>query len=186
MTFYILLHIAISKLIMKNSILKPQDVVILLKITSSSQIGWRQVDLAHSLNMSQSEISHSIKRCQYNGFLNETGKKLRAYAFFDFLRYGIKYVFPQKPGALQRGIPTAHSAPPLQDKINGEDIYIWPSPTGKVRGQTILPLYPTVPESVSDDKLFYELLALVDVLRVGKAREQELAIPELEKRLMIA
>lgn len=169
---------------MKNTALKPQDIVILLKIISSSKENLRQVELAASLHMSQSEISHAIKRCQYNGFLNNDGNKIMAHAFFEFLRYGIKYVFPQKPGAIHRGIPTAHSAPPLQEKIDSSDIYVWASPRGKVRGQTIVPLYPSVPDSVSNDKLFYELLALVDVLRVGRAREQRLAIPELEARII--
>jgi hypothetical protein len=36
---------------------------------------------------------------------------------------------------------------------------------------------------VGADSLFYELLCLVDSLRVGKVREQELAAVELKKRL---
>jgi len=45
-------------------------------------------------------------------------------------------------------------------------------------------LYKTVPEiSVKDEKL-YELLALTDALRIGKIREQKIAIVELTKRIL--
>jgi len=48
-----------------------------------------------------------------------------------------------------------------------------------------LPLYPSVPEAANKDEKLYELLALADALRVGRAREKELAIVELKKRLGI-
>jgi hypothetical protein len=34
--------------------------------------------------------------------------------------------------------------------------------------------------------MFYELLAIVDTIRVGRARELKIAIEELEKRLQYA
>ena len=46
-----------------------------------------------------------------------------------------------------------------------------------------MPLYPSVPEAALKDEKLHELLALVDALRVGRAREKELAIRELKKRL---
>ncbi len=58
-----------------------------------------------------------------------------------------------------------------------------PYSKGTVRGHSILPLYPSVPEAALKDKQLYELLALTDALRVGRAREKELAIMELMKRL---
>jgi hypothetical protein len=44
-------------------------------------------------------------------------------------------------------------------------------------------LYVSVPEAVLKDEVLYELLALVDALRVGRAREKEIAVAELKKRL---
>jgi hypothetical protein len=103
----------------------------------------------------------------------------------EFLIHGLKYVFPAYPGALVRGVPTAHSAEPLKGLLMVDDLnpLVWPSATGKVKGQEITPLYGSVPEVVGADSLFYELLCLVDSLRVGKVREQELAAVELKKRL---
>jgi hypothetical protein len=63
--------------------------------------------------------------------------------------------------------------------------YVWASAKGKIKGQSIIPLYKSVPEVVENeaDSQLYELLCLVDSLRVGKIREQELAGMELNKRL---
>jgi hypothetical protein len=45
-------------------------------------------------------------------------------------------------------------------------------------------LYKQLPEVIEDDCRFYELLCLVDALRIGKVREQELAIAALKERLI--
>ena len=83
-------------------------------------------------------------------------------------------------------MPTAHSAPPLSKRIlaNGEAL-VWPDPEGTLRGQSIRPLYATVPSAARNDQKLYELLALVDAIRVGKARERKLAEEELGKRLAL-
>jgi hypothetical protein len=167
-----------------NYQMKPQDVVILLKIIAGNNDDWKQRVLADSLIMSQSEISQSVVRMQYAGLLFENGKKVMRNSLLEFLQYGISYVFPQKPGAMVRGIPTAHSFSPLNKIIMSDENYVWPSVKGKMRGQSILPLYPSVPDAVSNDNQLHELLSLVDALRIGKARERKLAVEELTNRLM--
>ncbi len=105
----------------------------------------------------------------------------------DFLIYGLKYVFPAEPGAIIRGIPTAHSAPPINEHISsGTDSYVWPYAKGTLRGQAIEPLYKTIPMVAQNDKLFYELLVIIDTIRVGRAREIKIAVEELGKRLKYA
>jgi hypothetical protein len=44
-------------------------------------------------------------------------------------------------------------------------------------------LHKNVPQAALEDVRFYELLALVDALRDGRARERNLAGRELKKRL---
>jgi hypothetical protein len=46
----------------------------------------------------------------------------------------------------------------------------------------VFPLYPSVPEVALKDHALHILLALVDALRVGRAREKELAAKELKNR----
>jgi len=169
---------------LQKSNMKPQDIVLLLKLVSIETDTWNQKPISDSLGMSQSEISESVARSKYAGLLNFKGKSVMRLALMEFLQYGITYVFPQKPGAVVRGIPTAHSASPLHKIIKSDDQYVWPSGKGELRGQSIIPLYPTVVKAVKNDGKLHELLALVDALRVGRAREKEIAIEELKKRIL--
>jgi hypothetical protein len=167
-----------------KQIISPQDVVILLKIIALGKNRWFQISLAESLGISQSEVSKSLMRSKYAGFLDPQGKHVMKIALMEFLQYGIRYVFPQKPGSVLRGVPTSHSVSPLKEIIQSEEHYVWPYGKGTVRGHSIIPLIATVPEAALKDPSLYEMLALVDALRVGRAREKQIAIQELKKRIL--
>ena len=69
---------------------------------------------------------------------------------------------------------------------NGDEPWghpVWPDPDGNVRGITFEPLSSSVPKAAKHDPALYELLALVDVLREGRARESQRAAKELAVRL---
>lgn len=168
----------------KHSGMRPHDIVILLKIAAKGAQQWLMKDLAVELGISASEVSESINRSVQAGLLANDKKKVKAAALSEFLQYGLPYVFPQQPGALVRGIPTAHAAPPLNKLIESNELYVWPSAKGNVRGQAIEPLYKSVVKAIEKDSKLYELLALVDALRVGRVREKQLAMEEIKKRLL--
>jgi len=165
--------------------LRPQDIVILLKILAREGSPWRQLDLAYELGLSQSEVTHGLERCMKSGLIEPSKRTPLKSALAELLIHGVKYVFPAQPGPVCRGLPTAHSAKPLAGKIvAGEsDQYVWPYSEGETRGQSIQPLYPSVPQAAKKDPKLYELLALIDAIRVGRAREKKLATEELLKRL---
>ncbi len=167
--------------------LKPQDIVVLLKVHNLHNSEWTYSNLANSLHISPSEVHAALKRCQVSGLYDSFSKKIRKNSLFEFLIHGLKYVFPVQPGALCRGIPTAHSAEPLKDLIVSDpnNVYVWASPEGTVKGQSITPLYKSVPEAVKNDAELYQMLSLVDAIRAGRIREQKIASQELEKRLAI-
>lgn len=168
----------------KHSGMRPQDIVVLLKIIALDRRPWRIVDLASSLHVSQSEISEALHRSSIAGLVDAAKKEVHRTSLLEFLLYGLRYVFPARPGPLVRGMPTAHSATPLAHHIvSGEEALVWPDEEGKVRGQSIEPLYRTVPQAARQDKSLYELLALVDALRIGRARERAAAGVELKRRL---
>ena len=169
----------------KNN-LKPQDVVILLKIIALGEKSWFHHTLAQEIGMSQSEVSQSLNRSRYAGLIDERRKKVNKLAFTEFLLHGVAYAFPQQPGALVRGVLTAHTAEPLNKIINANEKYVWPYAKGIDRGQAIEPLFSTVVEASLKDKELYELLTMVDALRVGRIREKEIAKKELEKRILNA
>ena len=140
-------------------------------------------DIAHDLSISASEVSESLNRSMIAGLLTSDKKKLMKQSLLEFLQFGLKYAFPQRPGGLVRGISTAYSAPPLSNIIQGEEALVWPYTEGEVRGQMIQPLHPSVPKACLKYPKLYEFLALADALRIGKAREQKLAIEILKERL---
>lgn len=163
--------------------MKPQDIVVLAKLISLNDPSYTQIELALSLEMSQSEISSSLSRSTYAGLLINNGKEVNQRLFFNFIKYGLAVSFPHHPGAIVRGTVTAHSAPPLNKEFLSDEKYVWPYAKGKDRGQSIIPLYPTVPKAVPLDSKLHELLALFDAVRVGRAREKNKALEILEQKL---
>ena len=111
--------------------LKPQDVVILLKIVALGNKEWMNNQLAYELGISPAEISCSLERCKIAKLIDNTKKKVNILSFQDFMIHGLKYVYPPLPGAIVRGMPTAFSAEPIKSKISqGQDSYVWPSKDG--------------------------------------------------------
>jgi hypothetical protein len=164
-------------------VLKPQDVVVLLKLSVAAG-EWSYPALAHALGMSPSEVHGAIRRAGESRLLNVATKRPNRKALLEFLVHGLRYVFPAERGGITRGLPTAHAAPPLNDRIAAGDVVpVWPDPEGEVRGEELRPLYRSVPGAARRDAALYELLALVDAVRGGRARERSLAIEELRRRL---
>jgi len=167
--------------------LKPQDVLILLKLISSKGSAKRNLDLAIELGISPAEICHGLERLKASKLIDPTKKKPMKRSLLEFLKYGLKYVFPAELGSLERGIPTAHAEESIAKKImtsKGELSYVWPSQEGKIRGIGLMPLYDSVPEAVKNDPTLHKLLSLIDVLRVGNIREVKFAEHELEKEIL--
>lgn len=164
--------------------MRPHDVVILLKIVAKGDTSWFNKDLANELYISQSEISESLNRSKIARLISGDKKHVFKLTLLDFLRYGLPYVYPEQPSSLVRGVPTSHSTPPLNEFIQSEQNFVWPYAKGTVRGFAIQPLHPNVPKACLQDPKLHELLAITDALRLGKARERNLAIEGLEKRFI--
>ncbi len=168
----------------KHNGMRPHDILILLKISLWESKEWRNIDLAFSLKISPGEITNALERCRIARLIDSKKKRVHRNALKEFIIYGLKYVFPVVPGSMVRGIPTAHSASPVKELIvTGQDVYVWPYVKGSVRGLEIEPLNKFVPEAALEDPDLYELLVLVDAIRIGRTREVKIAIEELEKRL---
>jgi hypothetical protein len=106
-------------------------------------------------------------------------------ASLEFLLHGFKYVFPPRyrPRTI-RGIPTAHAAPVAANRFGDAALPpVWPSPAGTARGLGVEPLYPSVAAIAVSDCAMYDRLALLDMLRMGRARETAWAASQLEERL---
>ena len=167
----------------KHSGMRPHDIIIILKIIAKGKKQWYMKDIAHELYISQSEVSESLNRNVMAGLIAYNKKRVLFSAVQEFIFYGLKYVYPQKPGAMVRGIVTAHSAMPLMEKIRSNQNFVWPYSEGDQRGFAVEPLHPNVPKACLKDDKLYELLALIDAIRLGNVREQNIAMDELKARL---
>lgn len=104
-----------------------------------------------------------------------------AHNLAEFALHGAKYAFPAVKLPLVVGVPTSHSAPAFAGVFApGSTDFVWPHPNGTVRGVGLEPLHPSVPFAAMQDAKLYEMLALFDALRVGKARERGMALVRLQ------
>jgi predicted nucleotidyltransferase len=170
--------------------LKPQDVLFLLKLVVIGKKPWSFNKMANDLGMSPSEVHAAAKRSMAAGLALKEADTIRAEVrnLEEFLLHGIQYAFVPDRGGLTRGMPTAYAAMPLagQRMAGTEPPPVWPDPEGEVRGEAFSPLYKSVPGAARRDPALYALLALVDALRSGRARERDMAKKELTKRLSAA
>ncbi len=163
--------------------MQSQDIIIALKLAfNSEELSYAK--LGEQLGLSASQVHAAVRRSEAAGLLLPGARKVNRGALIEFLVHGLKYVFPAKRGPVVRGMPTAHSAPPLNATIVGDgSALVWPDSEGVVRGESIEPLHKIVPIAAKRDNALYESLALVDAIRVGRARERKLAIKKLEAML---
>lgn len=162
--------------------LKPQDVMIVLGAVIKPPTSSTYQDRAWQLAMSSSEIHAADHRLKAAGLLAE-GRPVRA-ALEEFLIHGMRYVFVPELGSVVRGMSTAHAGPSLGALFVQDDLPpVWPDPEGQARGLSFSPLYRSAPEAARRDIRLYELLALADALRGGRARERKLATELMRKQL---
>jgi DNA-binding MarR family transcriptional regulator len=165
--------------------LKPQDILVQLKVALHPKDRWSYGSLAASLGLSASEVHAAVQRCIQAGLMDSEHRRANRAALEELLVHGVKYVFAADRGRITRGIPTAHAAPPLAGELTSDDELppVWPDPEGTVRGETLEPLYPSVPRAIRGDEKLYAGLALFDAIRVGRARERKLAAQRLHELL---
>ncbi len=165
--------------------LKPQDVLVCLKVALHGGQDWSYQSIADALFLSPSEAHAGAKRAGAARLLDLRRKTVYRSALTEFLIHGVRYAYPPQRGGLTRGVPTGYAAPPLARQFSSVqgDPPVWPTPEGRVRGYEFSPLYPSVPKAAAGDERLYELLALVDAIRDGRAREAGLAARELKARL---
>lgn len=172
-----------------SSLLKGQDILLLLKLIALGEDEkYTQAELAVSLCMSASEVNAGLQRLKGSRLIYLEPKMNRLTpnikACEEFLIHGLPYVFPGFLGEVVRGIPTSYAAPILNHELVFDEstIPVWPYYEGQAKGYLLKPLYSSIPKSFIKypDKKLYDLLALVDAIRSGRAREREIA----KKRLV--
>lgn len=164
--------------------MREQDLVVLLKKLTSKGRELSLRKLAEELGMSASSVSESLKRSKKAQLVDRNKKRVNTLALQEFMVHGLAYVFPAETGRIIRGVPTYVSASPLKEQINNSsEQFVWRYAKGEARGQMVEPLYPSVPEAALHDEELHQLLVIADTLRMGRSREKEIAIAELNKHI---
>lgn len=164
-------------------VLKPQDVVLALYLTGTS--ARTQSEIAGQVGLSQGEVSNALKRLRASRLLLDDARTIVVPHLVELCVHGIKYVFPAEVGRKVGGMPTVALAPPLAGNIFGEEAeLVWPSPRGTARAASLEPLHPCVVHAAERDERLYQLLSLLDGIRVGRARLREVAEKKFRDILM--
>lgn len=164
-----------------------QDVVVALKLLESPR--WPGFTaLSEALGMSLSQVHRSVARLSESRLFVESEQTIQRANLLRFVIHGVPFAFPARLGEIVRGVPTAWACPELKDTklttlLDDDLVPVWANSDGKIKGRAIEPLHAAAPMVAQADKRLYALLALIDVLRVGRAREREFAEAELQKRV---
>src|SRR5665647_1980334 len=99
--------------------LKPQDVVVTLKLCAYQSDRPPLANVAVDLGMSPSEVHAALRRARASKLIRVADRAERPNfsAILEFLVHGLKYVFPAERGEITRGIPTSYGAEPLKGLI---------------------------------------------------------------------
>jgi len=163
--------------------MRPHDIVVLLKMIATQQ-DMLFKDLSQELFISPSEISESLQRSRSAGLINYSKNQVNRQSLFEFLEFGFKYVFPAQLGTINIGIPTSTGHEFMRRHFSLEAYYVWPDFNGTQKGTSVEPLYSNQVKAIQKDPLLYEMLALMDVLRLEKVREVNYAKEQLRKRIL--
>jgi hypothetical protein len=162
-------------------------VVVALKLCAYPDARPAMSIIENDLSLSPSKVHGAIARLRASRLLHGPNLKDRPNisALEEFLKHGLMYAFPAKHGEVTRGIPTSYAAEPLKSEVSmSNDLPpVWPWPEGNSRGIGLKPLYKSVPKGALRDPNPYQILALVDAIRDGRARERKIAERDLVCRL---
>jgi hypothetical protein len=171
--------------------LRSQDVLVACKLYSFeiSKSEWTYAGLAASVGLSAGEAHNSYRRCR-SSLLLTPGGQVAGQQLVNLLTVAAPLVFYAARGGLASGMPTATWSPMLKGNFPeapGALPNVWPCQSegkGMVRGESVDPIYPTAPEAAGLDPVVYELLALVDVMRLGGRQEREVAGRLISKTIL--
>lgn len=170
--------------------MRPQDLMVLLRLAlvpeHDQMPGY--ASLAADLGLTASETHAAVERAIAAQLATKDAQgrpRVLLEPLRLFVQQGARYSFPATRGPQTRGLPTGYATAPLDALIRAsatEPPPVWPDKDGTMRGETLYPLYPTVPQAARRLPALHELLALFDAIRAGSARERALAIKLLDER----
>ncbi len=166
---------------LSQSTLRPGDIPVGLHLVTHPAEGYEE--LSATFAISTSSAHRAVGRLEHAGLVLPGERAANREALAEFLVHGIRYAFPPVRGPETRGMSTVWSAPALARVLPQAPSVVWPTDRGTARGEALAPLSDKVPAAARRDPWLYEMLALVDAIRLGQARDRKLAADRLAQRL---
>lgn len=166
-----------------DNALTPADLLVVIKLAAHGGEAASVRRLEDELGLSKSAVASSLQRLARLGLVKVEGRSMRRVnklLLRDCLEHAARWIAPAEIGDFELGLPTAHAAGALAEKLRGDgDPLVMPLPHGPMRGRVVTPLHPLAPAAAARDPKLYRLLAVVDALRIGRARDRRVAAEEL-------
>ncbi len=149
---------------------------------------WTVRSLAGELHLPPAAVQRSLARLGETPVYDAACRRVDRSAALELLEHALPFVAPARLGGPTRGVRTAWGAPVLAGRLapTDEPPPVWPAPEGDARGLTVEPLHPAVVALAASDPWMYEMLALIDGIRLGDARVRSVARELLRERLAVA
>jgi hypothetical protein len=168
-----------------QKVLNGQDIVLALRLVSLGMSESRPTleKIGSALEIGPSGVKGSLDRLQSARLADQERRPLLP-QLDEFLVHGVQFSFPASAGPPVRGIPTAWGVEGLlPDYVSEGPVPVWRFGAGEVRGYALEPLSKRALLARGNDPVLYNLLALVDALRLGDARVRALATDRLQQML---
>jgi hypothetical protein len=165
----------------KQPTLRPSDIVVALQLAIDPSAQFKTI--AESTGISAGECHNAVRRLRLSQLLLADERRPSNDALHQFLVQGMAFAFPAVIGTGTVGVPTAHSSPAFRGILESSDHVVWAHADGSARGQSLIPLYSGAPMLPGLNARLYELLAVLDALRMGTTRVRKLAAEMLATRL---
>ena len=146
---------------------------------------WTVRSLAAELRFPPAAVQRSLTRLGETPVYEPKRRRISRSAAMELLEHALPFLAPARLGGPTRGVRTAWAAPVLSGRFGPTDDLppVWPSPEGEARGLTVDPLHAAAVALATSDPWMYEMLALIDGIRLGDARVRGVARELLRERL---
>lgn len=124
------------------------------------------------------EVHNAERRLRAARLLRPDRRIVEREPLLRFIQWGVPHAYPPAIGGIAIGVATAQDVDSDGEPAGAE--FVWPTVGGKTRGQAFAPPYPRAPELVSVNPRLRRLLSLVDLVRIGGARDQAAALSRIE------
>jgi hypothetical protein len=162
--------------------LRPSDIVVAVQLAITPAAPFKVI--SESTAISTGECHNAVRRLGLARLLLPDERRPSADVLHEFLVCGVPFAFPPTRGPSAPGVATAHASPAFRGIVESPEVIVWAHADGPVRGESLVPIYPAAPTLPALNPALYELLTIIDALRVGTTRLRKVAGELLASRLI--